>query len=124
MNELIIDEKLWLHAGKTGHTADWYVGGALYDKYENRMCCLGIASLACGVSQSHLRNKAYPSDLGKADQKKVRVVFPWMWADDWHSQAASELATINDLNDYTLAQRRSRIKAVFAKHGTKVVFVK
>lgn len=117
--EFTIDRGKWVHGGfenkkKLGST------NLLND--QERMCCLGFYSEACGVPRDDLRNLATPSGL-------VGVRVPYMTSKHHlgvitNSKLATDLIQINDdLNSPTSPKEKEKlVRASFKEIDVKVRF--
>jgi hypothetical protein len=96
-----------------------------------KMCCLGFACLAYGVSERQIGpgtsgyGKGLPADVSKSAKK---LLPKWLLAYerdlDNRLTEVGLLSGINDDSTLSDRQKEGRIRRVFAKHGIKVRFVK
>lgn len=95
---------------------------------DGRMCCLGFAAAQCGVGAEFMLDEPAPSDLDEVQQELVRSRLPWLlrgassFVDADDSVDADALMKANDSPTISDAVRETRIAAIFADHGTTVVF--
>jgi hypothetical protein len=119
MKKLVISEKKWL----SGEYLKKYRNSPskLLNRQETRMCCLGFAAIQlCGANPRDIKNKACPEDVAEIFQKKL----PWLLKENGSdSPVGLKLMKENDNTDIDMNTRKSRIAALFAEHGVKVVFV-
>lgn len=83
------------------------------------MCCLGLYLEACGVPQSDLLKRKYPSGVDNVPSETH-----WCWrgalAD---SDTVGEIASTNDKIDLPETERERRIVRLFRTQGIDLVFV-
>ena len=88
ITKLVIDENRWLRAGWRGgldsdrSSADRVLpnhlttNSSLLDKKTKRMCCLGFASCAAGVSKKDITNIGSPAGIKLKERAKIAKKFP------------------------------------------------
>lgn len=144
ITKLVIDENRWLRAGWKGgldtdnslcdddgnlpkHITD---ASSLLDSKTKRMCCLGFASCAAGVSQGDITNVTSPGGLTLKAKAKISKKFPWLLSDSsrgparMDSEIAGKLMVINDSSTISLPQKRAKIKKIFKDNGVEVIFTR
>ena len=108
MKEIIIIRKKW---GQS----------YLRSSMNGKLCCLGFAAEAYGVSCDATKNIQLPSALSVENQAKLPK-----WFLDATSALdgtdVSEAARINDDQSLTMTQKERRLKPIFAKHRIKLIF--
>jgi hypothetical protein len=136
ITKLVIDENRWLRAGWRGgldspirphHSNDLpkhlTADSSLLDKKTKRMCCLGFASCAAGVSQKDITNIDSPAGLKLKERAKIAKKFPWLFQTyGGDSTIAMHLMEINDDPIISLPKKRAKIKEIFKKNGVAVIF--
>lgn len=83
------------------------------------MCVLGFAAKHAGVTKLAMRGCGRITNLSLSDQLKVSNVFPWL-----QPSVAIDLIVLNDRVDLTAAERRIKIKKIFAENDWEVKFVR
>lgn len=105
ITKLVIDRQLW---GKD----------ALLNP-DGTMCCLGFASLACGVPLNHLTTP-YDGTIGYPLNNWVNVN-KWMRDPYLAAEAARHATSINDGDDILSVKEEKLIK-LFADNGVELSF--
>jgi len=148
ITKLVIDENRWLRAGWRGgldpdySSADKYgylpkhltAASSLLDKKTKRMCCLGFASCAAGVSKKDIMNIGSPAGIKLKEKAKIAKKFPWLLSPSsrtspssidlgtMDSQIAGDLMQINDNPKISLPNKRAKITKIFKQNGVEVIF--
>lgn len=84
---------------------------------QSKMCCLGFACRAIGYDLEKSAVDAFGNLATMPDELENFAGPAWM-----KSEAAFEASRAND--ELNGKKRENEVKAIFAKHGTKVRFVK
>lgn len=119
VTELVINRPNWLRGEGAGDSF-------LLRESDNRMCCLGFYSRACGFSKDSLVGQRGPMQLGTniiPDQMK------WLYigkGNSEHSGVANKAMTVNDGSqeyvELSEEERERKLTELFAEHGIKVTF--
>lgn len=120
VKEFTIKTSKWLHG--IGNKS------MLLDPYNNKMCCLGFASRACGLSGKSIEEVAEPGELELEDQKIINGALPFLLSNNFdnnlvNSRVSKKLMSINDNPDTTISFKKKEIKKIFKENGVKVNFV-
>jgi hypothetical protein len=142
ITKLVIDENRWLRAGWRGGLDPDYssadkngylpkhltAASSLLDKKTKRMCCLGFAACAAGVSKKDITNIGSPAGIKLKEKAKIAKKFPWLLSSSlvdlgtMDSPIAGDLMGINDNPKISLPKKRAKIKEIFKKNGVEVIF--
>lgn len=98
ITELVIDRSLW-------------GAGLLLKSEDNTMCCLGFASLACGVPINYIKDIGMPQ-------------YSWFEVNHWMrcSPTAFSAIHINDDDTITGPEKEAKLIELFGKNGVKLSF--
>ncbi len=124
VNKFTIDRAKWLQGESNS---------LLHRKSDDKMCCLGFFSLACGIKKKNITNLSCPESALEEDRVKSSKYPEWVfdWTVDYlsknekrrNSDIINDLMTINDdTTELTLAEKEAQIKTIFAKQGVEVEF--
>lgn len=109
MRKFVISLKMW-HRGR-GST-----GSALRRLADRKQCCLGFYLRACGLKVKDIEARTMPYRVvALPDEAK------WL-GQNTNTDAANELARINDVRGMSETERKKQIKQEFAKHDVRVTF--
>lgn len=115
MIKLTIDRQTWIRGD---------IRSALLRSKDNKMCCLGFLSLACGYTKEEIRDRVTPFTMLSKDkypplqiQEDCKVGLK-----DLYLTFTSGLMRINDGN-HTETERESQLKELFAKMDIDVEFI-
>ena len=118
ITKLTIDRKRWLRG--TG-------SGLLLDRSNNKMCCLGFYSIACGLPKKLITNHGCPADIEMIYDMPLPEPMQWLRSMDFgrvkSSQLADKLMRANDKISLDPEVREERITRYFAKKGIEVEFI-
>lgn len=94
----------------------------------NKMCCLGIGSIACGVPKKDIVTVQAPNAIkNKKSYKKLLKGLPWLFNRNMYGNQISDAALyamdINDNEKLSSRQRESRLKKLFKANGCTIKFV-
>jgi hypothetical protein len=109
LEKLVIDRAKW---GK----------GVLLNKDDGTMCCLGFASLACGVPVAKLN---YLNGTNKGFPDHEWDIPEWMKNGNHDGAPASarrQAVLINDSHTLTNAEKEEQLIKLFAAQGTELSF--
>jgi len=90
-----------------------------------KMCCLGFACVAYGISKKEMRGIGMPAQLPSKNcgrnklPKWMLLTFVEMQASDADAGAAAD---INDDQFMPQAEKEKQLKALFLKHKIRLVF--
>lgn len=118
VKEFTIVRKEWLHG--EGEDASY-----LFRHSDNKKCCLGFYSLACGLKIKQINGYQTPYQLVR--DKNISVP-SWLIVKSNspgpknNSAICKELMEVNDDSTMPEKERESEIKKLFAKAGVKVKF--
>lgn len=86
----------------------------------NKMCCLGFACKAFGLTNKQIFEWAMPENIPDKVAKKL----PKWLVSPTYDFDVERLSQINDIETICDTQKQKEIKRIFAKYGIKVKFVK
>lgn len=90
----------------------------LYRSSDRRMCCLGFACKAAGLSTGDILNKRTPNDIQHHLPKTLEKL-----ADGENTNVCLYLMDINDERDVSAAKRESQLKKLGKTAGLRFKFV-
>jgi hypothetical protein len=123
VKSLVIDRRKWGRNNKDGEKSGSYLRNNKEEKDDygksiaGKMCCLGFACRAFGISAQKLNDNGIPSDI---THNRLESIIPeWLLR---FGGDTSKLANINDSAQWSDKQKEAKITKIFAKHGIKVKF--
>jgi hypothetical protein len=104
ITELVIDRSLW---GE----------GFLLRSEDNTMCCLGFASLACGVPIKYIE------DVGLPEYSWTDVNLWMRLASRLHNGSDDHVVDVNDSYSLTGPEKEEKLIKIFNDNGVKLSFI-
>lgn len=102
-------------------TRKYWGTGRLLSHYDGKMCCLGFACVAYGMSKKNIEDIGMPSHLLVGSGKSKLPTWLLQVGDECFSDACTA-AQINDDAKLTMPEKEEQLKPLFAKHGIRLVF--
>jgi len=84
------------------------------------MCCLGFCLRQCGINESSLFGKNYPSSGPRRYSNNLR---PFVRSDSQDTKLSNDAAAINDDSTLSLFQKIKALKTLFKSKGYAIKFI-
>jgi hypothetical protein len=122
LKELVIDRKRW------DRTTDKQLSGErLLNPDNNKMCCLGFLSRACGVPKKLILDITMPENVTFESDNAGEPIYPKNFNKKTFEKfvvdhVSHQLSEVNDSSDFTPKEKETKIKKLFRKAGITVKF--
>lgn len=115
LKKFVVKKSQWLRGESSSKSY-------LLRQLDNKMCCLGFASLACKIDQSDISGIRIPTSVA-SHSKYPKSFFANFDEDEFEeSNCIGEIMEINDDPSLGDEERMSQLTKKFSKIGIEIVF--
>lgn len=114
--KLVIDRPSWLR-GESDFRSK------LLRSEDNKKCCLGFYSLACGLPEEAIRDRGTVTNACFGGSYPVPEEMQFLVHGRISSEVGGQLMRINDNSNISDDEREKQLTSIFASHGVEVEFI-